>query len=125
MSMIGTVTSAKVTAMAGVALFVAVVTASESHAAAPDSEPACKAALGSVTEEWRAIGFSTPSKPAQNVVAGRFGRETSGVQLNGMQVELRRARGDCSAGRNEAALRGVATVRELLAPVGQEQSATK
>jgi hypothetical protein len=102
-------------AVAGATLFAAIVYAGSGYAAPPGSEPACEAALGSVTQEWRAINFSTPSKPAQSVVAGRFGHETSGARLSGMQEALRRARDDCNAGRDEEALKNLVTLRTLLA----------
>jgi hypothetical protein len=78
------------------------------------TELACRSALVELMSEWLSIGFAEPSKPAQMIVSGRHGYSTTGGQLNYMRTLIRMAARDCEAGRDEASLSQIGTIRELL-----------
>ena len=75
---------------------------------------ASAAAVEALLADWQAIGFDTPSKPAQFRVNGRGGRVTSGPTYNLMLQLLRQAVKDSRSGRDQDALAKVAKVRTLL-----------
>jgi hypothetical protein len=78
------------------------------------SNSSCGAALDSLLSEWRSIGFTEPSKPAQMIVSGQHGYSTTGGQFNFMRAQIRLAARDCEQGRDAEALIHIRTVRELL-----------
>jgi hypothetical protein len=103
---------------AGLMVFVGLLSsaAGTEPAAAQSPAPAlaCSSALDSLVSDWRSIGFAEPVKPAQAIVAGRGHTATSG-QYNYMVQQIRLSARDCQAGRNEAALQHIDTVRGILA----------
>jgi hypothetical protein len=74
----------------------------------------CGVALGGLMARWETIGFAEPSKPSQQIVAGRNGYSTSGGQFNYMRQQIRAAGQDCDAGRDADALRHIDTVSGIL-----------
>jgi hypothetical protein len=78
----------------------------------------CTAALDTLTSEWRSIGFVEPGKPAQMIVYGRHGYQTTGGQYNYMAQQIRTAAHNCERGRDEEALRHVNIVRRILSHTG-------
>jgi hypothetical protein len=79
-----------------------------------DQTNACQAALHRTAAEWDAIGFATPSKPAQARVPARDGRVASGSEVTYLASQLRQAAVDCAAGRDESGLQRTALVRAHL-----------
>ena len=72
------------------------------HAAVAQPVPqatSCQASLQQLGAEWNAIGFATPSKPAQARVAARDGRVSSGAEVTYLTNQLRLAAQDCAADR--------------------------
>jgi hypothetical protein len=74
----------------------------------------CGVALDGLMARWQSIGFTEPSKPAQQIVAGRNGTSTSGGQFNYMRTQIRAAAQDCDAGRDADAMRHIDTVSGIL-----------
>jgi hypothetical protein len=74
----------------------------------------CQGALSSLVNEWNAIAFEPPSKPAQSLVAGKDGHVTSGGQFAYMVGLMRQARAECDRGDAPAALEHIAVVRDSL-----------
>jgi len=90
--------------------------ASIALAAAP--QRACAAPLNDLADEWDAIGFLPPAKPAQAIVSGSFGYRTSGVEFDYMVNQIRLASRDCQAGKDGAALARIEQVQRLLSESG-------
>jgi hypothetical protein len=80
--------------------------------------PACTTALDQLMSQWQAIGFAEPSKPTQQVVAGRHGYTTSGGQFNYLRQQIRVASQYCEGGRDAEALQHIDTVRGILDHLG-------
>jgi hypothetical protein len=74
----------------------------------------CTVALEQLMSQWNSIGFQEPSKPAQQIVAGRHGFSTTGGQFNYLRGQIRVAARDCEAGRDADALQRINTVRGIL-----------
>jgi len=74
----------------------------------------CQGALTSLVNEWNAISFEAPSKPAQAIVAGKDGHVTTGGQFNYMTGLIRQAHQECDRGDAASAMEHIAVVRERL-----------
>lgn len=92
------------------------VGASQYAAQAQPQPPAatCGVALDSLMSRWNSIGFQEPSKPAQQIVAGRGGYSTTGGQFNYLRTQIRAAARDCEAGHDSDALRRIDSIRGVL-----------
>jgi hypothetical protein len=92
------------------------------HAAQAQTQtpaPTCGAALDALMSQWQAIGFVEPSKPAQQIVSGRHGYNTTGGQFNFMRQQIRVAARDCEGGRDSDALQHINTVNGILEHLGR------
>jgi hypothetical protein len=78
------------------------------------ADASCQVALTSLVNEWNAISFAPPSKPAQTIVAGRNGYVTSGGQFNSMTELMRQARAECDRGDTASAMQDIAAVQDIL-----------
>ena len=74
----------------------------------------CQGALTSLANEWNAISFEAPSKPAQSFVNGKDGYVTSGGQFNYMTGLIRQARAECDRGDAASAMQHVTAVQDIL-----------
>jgi hypothetical protein len=68
--------------------------------------------------QWRAIGFVEPSKPAQQIVSGRHGYNTTGGQFSYMRQQIQVAARDCEGGRDADALQHINIVHGILKRLG-------
>jgi hypothetical protein len=91
----------------------------EARAQSQTAAPACGASLDSLMSRWDSIGFAEPSKPAQQIVAGRQGYSTNAGQFNFMRQQIRVAARDCESGRDADALQHINTVRGILDHLGR------
>ncbi len=78
------------------------------------ADSSCQVALASLVNEWNAISFAPPSKPAQTIVVGRNGYVTSGGQFNSMTELMRQARAECNRGDTTSAMHDITAVQDLL-----------
>ncbi len=99
-------------ALIGIVCLGIVGVAAAASAASP--ELSCTVAMKSLSDDWDAAGFATPSKPGQMRVLGHNGREATGAQVNYMAGQMRLAAKDCSSGDNASALKRIAAVRNKL-----------
>jgi hypothetical protein len=93
------------------------LTGAGNHAAQAQTRapgPGCGVALDGLMARWHTIGFAEPSKPGQQIVAGRNGTSISGGQFSYMRQQIRAAGQDCDAGRDADALRHIETVSGIL-----------
>jgi len=74
----------------------------------------CSEALQSLNNQWGAIAYPDPSKPAQSHVVGKDGHENTGGEVLFMKSQIRLANVDCNEGRIDDALAHVDNVRRLL-----------
>ncbi|HEV2548409.1 MAG TPA: hypothetical protein VGU20_13800 [Stellaceae bacterium] len=73
----------------------------------------CTDELQLLAEQWNAMSFPTPAKPAAHVL-GKNGREYTGGQIEYMKTEIRLANIDCRSGNSDAAMKRVTIVRGIL-----------
>lgn len=92
-----------------------------SIAAAATPQHACAAPVNALDNEWNAIGFSSPAKPAQAIVSGRYRYQTSGSEFGHMVGEMRLASRDCQQGKDGAALSDIEQVQGPLSEPGAER----
>jgi hypothetical protein len=85
-----------------------------SIALAATPQRACAAPLNHLVDEWDAIAFLPPAKPAQAFVSGRDGYRTSGIEFDYMVSQIRLASRDCQAGEDAAAIGRIEQVQRLL-----------
>jgi len=90
----------------------------EARAQSPTAGLSCGGALNSLMSQWQSIGFAEPSKPAQQIVAGRNGYSTTGGQFNFMRQQIRVAARECEGGRDADSLQHINTVRGILDHLG-------
>ena len=88
--------------------------ATQAQTTAQTTAPSCGVVLNSLMSEWQSIGFATPGKPGQMIVAGRHGYQTTGGQYNFMVEQIRIGTRDYEDGRDAEALQHFNTVREIL-----------
>ncbi|MGO8916133.1 MAG: hypothetical protein ACLQJR_09520 [Stellaceae bacterium] len=75
---------------------------------------ACVQALKTLQDEWQAVGYPMPMKPAQAQVMGRDGQVATSGQVNYLRGQIRRASQDCEGGNDASALQRIADVRSRL-----------
>ncbi len=63
----------------------------------------CSSRLDNLADEWHAISFPTPDKPAVAAVVGRNNHEATGGQINYIQNLIRSAAQLCRDGNNALA----------------------
>lgn len=86
---------------------------------AASAEPAatggvCVQALKTLQDEWQAIGFPVPMKPAQGQIVARDGRVATAGQVNYLRGQIRMASQECEGGHDAAALQRIADIRSRL-----------
>jgi hypothetical protein len=82
--------------------------------AAPLPQHPCTPQLETLSTDWSAAGFETPSKPAQAIVHGQNGRVSSGPEVNYNAGQIRQAISDCQHGDVRSVRERVAHVTEWL-----------
>lgn len=88
--------------------------AATAPAAPLQDKKVCAQVVQSLKNEWKAVGYQTPSKPTAMRVEGKLGHENTAGQIAYMQNEIKKADADCQAGNQQAALQRVASVHDLL-----------
>ncbi len=90
-------------------------------AAAAPAGSSCAAPLRVLQDQWQAVGYPVPTKPAQAQVMARNGQVATGAQVTYMRTQLLVATQECSNGNDQAALQRIAEVQGWL---GTPASAT-
>jgi hypothetical protein len=75
---------------------------------------ACVQALQALQDQWQAIGYPVPMKPAQAEVVAQDGRVASAGQVNYLRGQIRLASQECQNGNDASALQRVADIRSHL-----------
>lgn len=97
------------------------VVAFNTAAHAASTKTACQQVVQNIKGEWKAVDYPTPSKPSAVRVQGKYGHENSAGQIAYMQEQIKQAEADCNAGKQQAALQRVSSIRDLLDTHGISQ----
>jgi hypothetical protein len=74
----------------------------------------CNTALDRLMDEWRAVGYPMPEKPAQMQVVGNSEHEATGPQVLYMRSQISRAAQECEQGDSASALTHIDRVSGML-----------